>query len=206
MSLITLPEGFTLGQLTSSRQQAEARNNNGGIFATFYPISITLRQEKRITKRDNLEGSVIQHFTNRYGNNNDLLELSIHCSTKNIDSKLTKTSFEDLMRLDNLGEFYKIMTLAEETPYFAGNEWNYSEITLASPALRRFPYTFLTGFFKEMPEIVEKGENQKFIDFTMEFWILNRTRINFDELRKAVNEFRKTVAVRNDPNSRSENG
>lgn len=201
MSLITLPEGSTVGQLTSTRQIALGSN---GISANFYPMSITLTQNKRITKRDNLEGSVIQHFTNRYGNNNDLLELSITCSTKNIDSKLTNTTFEDLFRLNNLEEFYKIMTLAEETPYFAGNQWNYSEITLASPVLRK--PMFLSGFFKNMPEIVEKGENQKFVEFNMDFWILNRTRINFDELRKAVSQFRTSVASRNIPNSRSENG
>lgn len=202
MSLITLPEGSTVGQLTSTRQIALGSN---GISANFYPMSITLTQNKRITKRDNLEGSVIQHFTNRYGNNNDLLELSITCSTKNIDSKLTNTTFEDLFRLNNLEEFYKIMTLAEETPYFAGNQWNYSEITLASPVLRT-KKTFLSGFFKNMPEIVEKGENQKFVEFNMDFWILNRTRINFDKLRKAVSQFRTSVASGNISNSGSENG
>jgi hypothetical protein len=204
MSLITLQEGETVGLISTTRQSALG---NDGISAFFYPLSIKLEQNKRITKRDNLEGSVIQHFTNRYGNNNDLLELSIQCSTRNVDSKITNTTFEDVIRVNNLENFYKIMTLAEETPYFAGNAWNYAEIQLASPILRN-KKIFLFGFFKEMPEIVEKGENQKFVEFNMEFWILNRSRIDFNRLRKDALDFKNTTISRsrNDPNSRSGNG
>lgn len=183
MSLITIPPGAIIGNITSTRQSF----SENGIEASFFPLKMTFTQVKRITKRDNLEGSVIQHFTNRFGNNNDLLELSIECSTKNIDSTVTNTTY-DIDRLDNLENFYKIMTLAEETPYFSGNEWNYIDLTIATPVIRK--PIFLSGFFKNMPQITESGEQQKHIEFTMDFWILNRSRINFDELRKAATSFR----------------
>lgn len=192
---ININQGQVVSYITSTLQTsqfARASNVQSGSYVDFYPLKIEISQNKRITKKDNLEGSVIQHFNNRFNNNNDLVELTITCSTGNIDGTVTGNFTEDSARLDNLEKFYRIMSLAEEPTYIAGNEFNYVEIGFQTPVIRS--PTILYGFFKEMPKIEESGENQKFIEFDMNFWIVNRSRMEFREFLNAISSARATLA------------
>lgn len=190
--------GQVICYLTSMRQIARERNasnasnsskpkgtrNFEGILLNLLGAKFT--QGKRVTKKNTLEGAVIQHFLNRFSNNNDLLELSLKCSTGNIEGFITGNVDYDRARLDNLGDFYRIMEIAEEPPFISGNQSNYIQITIATPLLRS--PTILYGFFKEMPTIEESGAKQKEVEFNLDFWITNRTRINYAELVQALSQ------------------
>lgn len=192
---ITVNPGQVVSYITSTLQTSlNARNSSvqSGAYVDFYPLKVQISQNKRMTKKDNLQGSVIQHFNNRFNNNNDLIELTISCSTGNIDGTVTGDFNEDTLRLDNLEKFYRIMSLAEEPTYIAGNEFNYVEIGFQTPIIRS--PTILYGFFKEMPRIEETGENQKFIEFDMNFWIVNRSRLEFREFLNAISSARATLS------------
>jgi hypothetical protein len=49
------------------------------------PQTINWKQPKRITKRDTQQGSIFFHFTNKNGQNNDILTLDFSGTTGNID-------------------------------------------------------------------------------------------------------------------------
>lgn len=185
--------GEVFFEMTSTLQIQKFLSNSRdpNLTATIYPISIDFRQAKRITKRDNLDGSVIQHFNNRFNNNNDLLELTIKASTKNIDGTVTGSPDDDGERLDNLENFYTIMALAEEPPFISGNEFNYIDLTFCTP-IQRAPIN-LYAVFKEMPKFTEDASKQKVVEFTMDFWILNKNKIKYEELYRAVSAWRRSI-------------
>lgn len=63
------------------------RENNGipGVSMKMNPNSVSFRQPKRITRRNTRGGTVFYHWTDKFGRNNDILDLEFRGVTGNIN-------------------------------------------------------------------------------------------------------------------------
>lgn len=165
-----------------------------GFIVRVFPTKISLTQSKRITKVNNLQGSVIQHFNNKFNNNNDLLELSLRISTRNIHVFKSSSPDEDGERLDNLENYYALMALAEEPSIVGGNMFNYIKLNFMSVTLKS--KISLYAFFREMPKIEEDVASPSEVsDISLNFWILDKKRIDYRQLHNAISAYRREIGA-----------
>lgn len=64
-----------------------ARQGISPITMQVNPNQVQFQQNKRVQKQDTINGTVYFHFSNKFGQNNDILMLSISGSTGNIDPR-----------------------------------------------------------------------------------------------------------------------
>ena len=92
--------GTTLGATTTAGSpystsrvpiiwQSALNDSNGEppLRMTINPQQIQFQQAKRIQKQDTIGGSIYFHFSNKYGQNNDILTLNLSGTTGNVDPR-----------------------------------------------------------------------------------------------------------------------
>lgn len=163
------------------------------------PSSVRFRQGKRITKKDTQEGSVFFHFTNKDGQNNDILYMSFAGTTGYIDrrgSQPTSIQHDKVLGVEgldiaedtgfvNTGSTTKILiwhnlyNLTREQMLLDNNRENRFHIFYIS---KLFPIMIkFTGHFNTLLDFSEEGAKPNSSDYTFEFTVED-TQPSLDEL------------------------
>src|SRR3990167_9157847 len=88
--LSRLTQGISTPRVPIVWQSAmRARSNTPPLYMTINPQQVQFQQAKRIQRQDTIGGTTFFHFSNRRGQNNDLLTLQISGTTGNIDPRLS---------------------------------------------------------------------------------------------------------------------
>lgn len=150
------------------------------------PKTISFKQPKRYTRQDTMNGSIIHHFTNSKGQNNDLLTISMQGNTGNISQV---GSLEDAMQARNrLLAWHNLYALTHEQVLCTDNDGlpfeNKFYITYVS-ALFPIEVTF-TGIFTEVLEFSDSGTKPNSRDYSLSFLVSDITP-GMDDLVARIN-------------------
>lgn len=139
------------------------------------PKSVQFSQPKRWTKKDTRDGSVFFHFTNRKGQNNDILTMSFQGNTGNIDLRndLTLPREQGTPGLSKLKTWHNLYQLTREPMLLPDNSLNAFTITYNSQLLP-VPIKF-TGFFNQVLEFTESADKPNSRDYSFEFTVTSTT-------------------------------
>lgn len=148
------------------------------IVLSINPKSIKFHQPKRYGKVDVMSGSVIHHFTNSKGENNDLLTLTFRGSTGNIDRRSIIDPFahgDENAISDETGAFQKLLVwhnlwaLTRERVLLEDGTPNEITISYASsliPTVIDF-----TGIFTSVMDFEEGADKPNSSEYSMEFLV-----------------------------------
>lgn len=156
------------------------------------PQSIAWRQNKRISKRDTMEGSVYFHFTNSQNQNNDILTLSFQGKTGNINTQnptdATVTGANQKLRIWH--ELYNLTrepilldknNTGKNIPFGIKNEFFITYRTALIPV-----QITLVGFFSKVLEFTETANDPFNRDYSFDFTVVH-TSPSLDDLVTQVN-------------------
>jgi hypothetical protein len=134
------------------------------------PHTIKWTQNKRFTKRDTMESSVFYHFSNKAGQNNDILTMHFSGNTGNINTAdiFSATAVAGDIKLRMWHELY---ALTRERILLDGgvkNEFFISYRTVLFP----IPITFI-GFFNNVLEFTETAHAPLAREYSFTFTVTN---------------------------------
>jgi len=133
------------------------------------PNSVTWAQSKRITKRDVQDGSVFFHFSNKNGENNDILELSFRGNTGNLNTNSDSTgqAGSPTGASNKLFIWHNLWALTRERMLLDDGTENVFVISYASPAIPTI--ISLYGHFKEVMTWEDSAEKPFSKDYSFTF-------------------------------------
>jgi hypothetical protein len=137
------------------------------------PKSVTFDQPKRFTRQDTRDGSVFFHWTNKKGQNNDILVIKFAGNTGNIDLRgdLALPSSDQTGAMSKLQVFLNLWQLTREPMLLGNNTTNVFALTYSSQALP-VPITF-SGFFNQVMSFEESADKPNSRDYSFEFTVTN---------------------------------
>lgn len=124
---------------------------------------------KRFSRKNVRDGAVFFHFTNKKGQNNDLLTLRFEGSTGNIDPR-TPEGIERHKRWLNL------YVMSREPIRLADGAENVIHCLYSSRAFP-FPLQF-AGFFKSVLKFTETGAKPNSLDYSFEFQVTDTDQLD----------------------------
>ena len=172
------------------------------------PRSIRFSQGKRFSRQDTMVGTVFHHFSNKAGENNDILELAFEGNTGQI---VIPDNLKDYKEQDQsaildaeskafkaLATWHRLYALTREPMYFdknvngpmqkVRNRFMISYQTHLFPV----PITF-TGFFKEVLTFSENADKPRSRDYSMSFIV--------EDVKPSMNELANTLSSSGDTRS-----
>lgn len=178
------------------------------------PNSVKFAQPKRFQKVDVQEGSVFFHFSNRKGQNNDILTITFSGSTGNLDLRgslgSAYTSKDGLNSPDaareeqqfDTGALQKLFTwhnlyqLTRE-PVIFGNNYGIENETFITIASSVFPLTIeFTGFFNKVLEFEENADSPNIASYDAEFTV-TRSEPDLDDVSAEIFDIMQDASVGN---------
>jgi hypothetical protein len=177
--------------------------------------SVTFSQGKRITEKKTREGSVFFHFTNKQGQNNDILRLTFRGNTGNIDRRgslgaperdpfalKSGTAVDKQLRgeqdtgaLRKLLVWHNLYALTREPMLLSDGSENKFYITYISAL---FPFALIfEGFYNNVLELEENAEKPNSRDYAFEF-VVSNTRPSLDEVMVSVASVYQQLQLRED--------
>lgn len=182
--------GFTdLLSVTRNVAQQITGFNMPVIAMSVNPHTIKWSQNKRIVKRDTMEGSTYFHFTNSVDQNNDILQVSFNGRTGNIN---TSVNFLDALVTGanlKLRIWHELYSLSREGILL--NPANTGVTTIPRGIPNEFFITYrsvlmpiqivLIGFFQQVLDFTETAEDPNNRDYSFTFTVTD-TRPKLDEL------------------------
>jgi hypothetical protein len=161
------------------------------------PQQVQFQQTKRIQKQDVVGGTVYFHFSNRRGQNNDILTLSLSGTTGNIDPRAIQKQIGRIAGIDATTDrtgakdhllawlqFYKL-TLDPIIDLELGRP-NLVTMTYASPLFPK-PISFF-GFFMNVLQFSETAQEPFQKQWSVQF-VAQRTDPPLDRLVDYVQEY-----------------
>jgi hypothetical protein len=149
------------------------------------PQTVNFQQGKRIVKKDTQAGSTFLHFTNEFGQNNDIMKITFAGVTGNIDSRTRTIISGNLVggpkKLQKWSELYQ---LTREPVYdMEFNREVIFRIHYHSP-LFITGWTFL-GFFDQVLTFSESAEKPFLKDWNFSFTVLD-TFPSLDDIQTQI--------------------
>jgi len=175
-----------------SVQQSIAGTDMSVISMAINPQAVQWTQNKRIVKRDTMQGSTFFHFTDKADQNNDILVMTFSGKTGNID---TNASYADMiktkanLKLRVWHELYNLSrepmllnknTVGSDLPYGIKNEFYITYRTLLFPN-----QITLIGHFAKVLEFTESAEDPFNRDYNFTFNV-TRTTPSLDDMSKLL--------------------
>lgn len=135
------------------------------------PKSVSFEQPKRFTRQDTRDGSVFFHWTNKKGQNNDILIIKFTGNTGNIDLRgdLALPASDQTGAMSKLLVFLNLWQLTREPMLLGNNTTNVFSLTYSSQALP-IPITF-SGFFNQVLNFEESADKPNSRDYNFEFTV-----------------------------------
>jgi hypothetical protein len=173
-----------------------AREGVSPITMQINPNQVQFQQNKRIQKQDTINGTVYFHFSNQFGQNNDILTLTISGTTGNIDPRAFDrqvVSGPDItIDLDRTGAKNKVlawaslyqMTLEPILDIDAGRP-NLVTMMYASTLFPK-PISF-TGFFNNVMQFTESAQDPFQRQWSLQF-VVQRTEPSLSEFSKYIQQ------------------
>lgn len=160
---------------TKQAQQASSTGVVPVIEMAVNPNSISWKQAKRVTKRDVQDGSIFFHFTNKNGENNDILTMDFRGNTGNINL-LTNLAQTGITQASNdTGAYRKALTwhnlwnLTRERVLLDDNTINEFLIVYNSTIITS--EIMLIGFFSNVLEWTDSADKPNSKDYSMSFTV-----------------------------------
>lgn len=162
------------------------------------PKSVAFEQPKRWKKKDIRDGSVFFHFTNKKGQNNDILTISFRGNTGNIDLRGSIAEplggANDTGALNKLRVWHNLYQLTREPMLIGDHLENVFSITYTSALLPQ-PVEF-RGFFNKVLDFEENADKPNSRDYSFQFTVTS-TNPDLDELTRDILEVLETASTSN---------